>query len=121
MINFNLAAIFVSRCFNTPNVYLTFSPVITAAIANGYVLEFWFKIDNNFNSCAIDTGLPAADQLNFTYFYLYPHWIYNKVGTNDFFYKNIAVSVTSQLNLIHLYEWNKITITMTATSSFFRI
>ena len=36
---------------------------------------------------------------------------------NDFFYKNIAVSVTSQLNLIHLYEWNKITITMTATSA----
>ena len=99
-------ALFYSRCNNPYNIYHSFSTSFIEKIKqNGYILEFWFILDNVYCKSYDDTDNPSNE---YTYFLSYPHRIYN--SNSKWIYEfnlNQKIDITKY---IHKYEWNKIII-----------
>jgi hypothetical protein len=96
-------AFYFSKFFNTPNIFRDFTTINTK-ISNGYLLEFWFKLDNIFSTT--NAALTRA-----YYFYSIPHTIYLDIASNTFKYLNTNLATTSYtMQSIQRYEWNRIII-----------
>jgi len=106
----NKGALFYSG-FNYPyNIYQDFrqSSSFQSQIKSGYILEFWFMIDN-----VINTNFNK--NIEYFYFNADPHEVYLKKDnevTINYWYRCKYSSSDARLltNLIHQYEWNKIMI-----------
>ena len=104
----NKGALFYSG-FNFPyNIYQEFTQSFTDQIQSGYVLEFWFMIDNTIN-----TDFKVGEE--YYYFNANPHEVYlkndNADGLNYYYrFKPLSSNVYKLTDLIHKYEWNKILI-----------
>ena len=105
----NKGALFYSG-FNYPyNIYQDFtkSTSFQTQIESGYVLEFWFMIDNVINTNFIQNE-------EYFYFNANPHEVYLKkdnTGKLNYIYRLKTSSIEKDLTeLIHQYEWNKILI-----------
>lgn len=100
----DLTALYYSRCFNMPNFYINFSAATISSLSNGYLIEFWFKVDLA-NSKSNTTNCQSI-ATNEYYLYLIPHSIY-KTTTGDFKYQIVNYTTYSAtLNEISKYEWN---------------
>ena len=116
----NPGALFYSGINYPYNIYQSFSNDFISLIGNGYVLEFWFMIDNVIYNSSIF-------QINekYHYFYSKPHEIYvQKSDINSLKYVYLFSPGGSEpdhyedlTTLIHQYEWNKILIFVDATIS----
>ena len=106
----NFGALFYSG-FNYPyNIYQSFTNDFISLIGNGYVLEFWFMIDN----VIYDKSNYKAGE-KYHYFLAKPHEVY--IEDSIIYYRfdsRITAVITSYL---HPYEWNKILIFADSTVS----
>ena len=106
----NPGALFYSGKNYPYNIYQSFTNDFISLIGNGYVLEFWFMIDN-----VIYNTKSKNDGKIYHFFNAKPHELYIK--NSDYFYK-FSGSVENEITyLIHQYEWNKILIFADATIS----
>lgn len=106
------SAIFFSSCFNSPNVFHQFSTKTTLNITQGHILEFWFKIDNVYNSC--NDGKVTGREY---YFYSKPHSIFKNYADNQFYYEPTTYPPNfGVLPSIQRYEWNIIIVKVTDLS-----
>ena len=107
------SAIFFNRCYNQPNFYKTITnDHKNKIIIKGYFIEFWFKIDNICNFCAIPKKNNNIEMENLYYFYSKPHTIYNNPNNNLWYYQlnDNEIIDKFQIENINQYEWNKIVI-----------
>ena len=119
----NKGALFYTGFNNPYNIYQSFTNDFITLIGNGYVLEFWFMIDNviydkkNF----VDDGSKG-----YHYFLSKPHELYVKRDGDDlkYFYQfnpgKEDLIKHHEIKGIHQYEWNKILIFTDATVSGFK-
>ena len=106
----NKGALFYSG-FNYPyNIYQDYrkSSSFRTQINSGYVLEFWFMIDNVINT-------EFQNDKEYFYFNADPHEVYLKKvdGKLGYWYRYTSALNTKNIEfteLIHQYEWNKILI-----------
>ena len=101
----NPGALFYSGINFPYNIYQKFTNDFLNEVVNGYVLEFWFMIDN-----VIYTNF--LNDKEYHYFFSKPHEIFikNKIYYYRFKYNNIYEKIEELTPLIHQYEWNKILI-----------
>ena len=100
------SALFFSKCYNSPNFFITLSTETNNQLSYGYFYEFWFKLDHMLTDCKDIEHQPRE-------FYLYstPHSIYLDTTSNLFYYEIIvSTSLNSPISGISDYEWNKIII-----------
>ena len=103
------SALFFSKCYNSPNFYITISTETLEKLSWGYYYEFWFKLDHMLTDCK-DIGHQQRE------FYLYstPHSIYLDTTSNLFYYEVIvSTSLNTPISGISDYEWNKVIIRTT--------
>lgn len=100
------SAVYYSSCFNTPNIFHTFSTTSTQKLLGGHILEFWFKVDTVNNSC--NSSKTTGKEY---YFYSKPHAFYRDYSDSQFYY-DITTYGSNQGSLpsVQLYEWNIILI-----------
>ena len=114
----NYGALFYTGFNNPYNIYQSFTNDFITLIGNGYVLEFWFMIDNviytdfdaneyyyYFLSNVHDLYVTKDSDNNLKYFYLF-----NKGKDNPDYTQEIT-------HLVHQYEWNKVVIFADSTIS----
>ena len=100
------SALFFSKCYNSPNFYISISTSTQEKLSYGYFYEFWFKLDNLLVNCKDLENQPRE-----YYLYSTPHSIYLDTTTNLFYYEiTVATSYNTQISGISDYEWNKIII-----------
>ena len=111
----NKGALFYSGINYPYNIYQSFTNDFLSLIGSGYVLEFWFMIDN-----VIYNNTNFKTDVKYHYFNAKPHEIYVEnhkyyylfnSGDGPLYYKQELTG------LIHQYEWNKIVIFADATIS----
>ena len=125
----NYGALFYSGVNHPYNIYQSFTNDFISLIGNGYVLEFWFMIDNvifNQEKFFKDPTDPNNPNKRFYYFYSNVHELFVQRETNGdlkySYYFNrgslseYQVSLQDRTN-IHRYEWNKIIIFADSTIS----
>lgn len=100
------SALFYSRCYKPPNIYRAISTPTRTKLAEGYFLEFWFKLDTIFNKCAQESS-------NHFYFYSTPHSLYLDTSSYEWYYQIIGTGNKGLIKSIHNYEWNRIVIKTT--------
>ena len=115
----NPGALFYSGINNPYNIYHSFTNDFISLIGNGYVLEFWFMIDN-----VIFNKTLFTPNVEYHYFNARPHELFlRKDNTNklNYYYVFKSSSYTSPAiditNFIHQYEWNRILVFADATIS----
>ena len=121
--NGNYGALFYSGVNHPYNIYQSFTNDFISLIGNGYVLEFWFMIDNViFNQ---DKYFDEPSK-RFYYFYSNVHELFVQKDSNgDLKYTylfNRGILPSYKIDLedrthIHRYEWNKIIIFADSTIS----
>ena len=113
----NKGALFYSGFNNPYNIYQSFTNDFTSLIGSGYVLEFWFMIDNVIYSQDNFNNLNPNDIYH--YFYSNPHELYVKKesGNLAYYYKYKTRVEPIPSPLIHQYEWNKVLIFADSTIS----
>jgi len=100
------SAVFYSNCYNSPNVFHSFSTSTSLKITKGHILEFWFKIDNVYNTC--NDGKTTGREY---YFYSKPHSLYRDYSNSQFYYEPTTYPPNfGSLPSVQLYEWNIILI-----------
>ena len=107
----NNNAIYYSRCFKSPNI----STIITTpGLTNGYILDFWFKIDTFNNQTSINKKcLKDYPLINNEYYLLTnTHIIYFNSNTSTFHYDllNTSGALMKQITSINNFNWNNIVI-----------
>jgi hypothetical protein len=110
----NPGALFYSGINNPYNIYHSFTNDFISLIGSGYVLEFWFMIDNVImNQTNFEPGK------KYHYFNAKPHDVY--IEDLKYYYrfsgKNSREDKEEITSLVHQYEWNKILIFADATIS----
>ena len=116
----NKGALFYSGINYPYNIYQSFTNDFITLIGNGYILEFWFMIDN-----VIYNSTNFIQNEKYHYFNSKPHEIYLEKSSSDqlkywyLFNKGEGSTDYKQelTDLIHQYEWNKILIFVDATIS----
>ena len=110
----NPGALFYSGLNYPYNIYQSFTNDFISLIGNGYVLEFWFMIDN-----VIMNSTNFVSGKKYHYFNAKPHDVYRE--DNKYYYrfsgKNGRQDTVEITDLMHQYEWNKILIFSDATIS----
>ena len=102
-----------NRCYNFPSVYVTFTPTVQSLTANGYYLEFAFKMDFVNEFCANPTGVTARKYVLFTV----PHSFFIDLTSTSTsallsYEINTATSLKGSFSY-NLYEWNIIIVKTT--------
>ena len=111
----NQGALFYSGINYPYNIYQSFTNDFLTLIGSGYVLEFWFMIDNVvYNKTNFVTGK------KYHYFNAKPHEVYVEKNGGTLNYKyafNSNEKIVDISDVIEQYEWNKIVIFADATIS----
>ena len=110
----NPGALFYSGINYPYNIYQSFTNDFISLIGSGYVLEFWFMIDN-----VIMNQTNFVSTKKYHYFNAKPHDVY--IENQKYFYrfsgKNNIEHKKEITDLVHQYEWNRILIFADATIS----
>ena len=111
--NGNYGALFYSGINNPYNIYQSFTNDFITLIGSGYVLEFWFMIDN------VIYGKDNFDNdKKYHYFFASPHEIYVVKETDGLKYHySFNGREASDTLPLDQYEWNKILIFADGTIS----
>lgn len=100
------SAIFVSRCYQSPNIYRSLMSGTKANFASGYLLEFWFKLDTILNTCTRNAKKEY-------YFFAIPHSVYLDTDSNLWYYEIVDTVYKKKLEGVQSYEWNRFVIKTT--------
>ena len=95
------SALFISRCYQQPNMYVAISQSIRNKLKKGYIYEQWFKRDTVLKFC-------KAIAENEYYIFSKPHRLYQNPNDSKFYYSNGKEE--KPIEGISLYEWNIIII-----------
>ena len=99
------SALFFSKCYNSPNFGVEIDEEARYKYKEGYILEFWMKLDLALNKCKDGYSTKEKEY----YLKTNVHKIYQNTITNTFHYEldSIYKSFQSPIAGVQNYEWNK--------------
>ena len=98
------SALFISKCYNSPNFYVNLDSETEYKYREGYVLEFWMKLDKALIQCQDGYGVNNKEY----YFKTNIHSIYYDTSSNIFYYECARdTSIIREISGVQDYEWNK--------------
>jgi hypothetical protein len=101
------AYVHFNRCYNFLSVYNSFSSNAKNAIKDGYIFEFWFRMDYFGEKC---NEVPPTTKKYVMYSYPHTFYYYN-VSPGILLYANLKdATMNVQLKAFKQYEWNNIMI-----------
>ena len=94
------SSFYFNHCYNFLPAYQRFTTAQLEQTKNGYVVEFWFKLDKVNEFC--------GNNKNRYVLWVYPHSLFQYANDDTVYYKDLFLSSNTpiKLNNIHLYEWN---------------